>query len=230
MEGLGAAVELTVKITSLCAEYSSAVKNASHDIQSLRERISSLETTLKDVMELLESSQGARLRTSQKLHDALNNSRLLLDSIATTLENKLNGGRGQRTMRAFGLRALKWPFESKKLENIMAGLEQHQNTMVVAMQIDQTYVTIYPSHFCNVNIILGLKSSLSTTKLIYQSCLSQRVPLSTLKRTSMSPGAIQELGSTSSLEYITGSRTRMESAYTGCAVWLVLASPRFLGQ
>ncbi|QYT05214.1 WD_REPEATS_REGION domain-containing protein [Trichoderma simmonsii] len=146
MEGLGAAVELTVKIASLCAEYSSAVKNASHDIQSLRERISSLETTLKDVMELLESSHGARLRTSQKLHDALNNSRLLLDSIATTLENKLNGGRGQRTMRAFGLRALKWPFESKKLENIMAGLEQHQNTMVVAMQIDQTAEVLTINH------------------------------------------------------------------------------------
>ncbi|KAJ4855762.1 WD domain, g-beta repeat domain-containing protein [Trichoderma breve] len=146
MEGLGTAVELTVKIASLCAEYSSAVKNASHDIQSLRERISSLETTLKDVMELLESSHGARLRTSQKLHDALNNSRLLLDSIATTLENKLNGGRKQRTMRAFGLRALKWPFESKKLENIMAGLEQHQNTMVVAMQIDQTAEVLTINH------------------------------------------------------------------------------------
>lgn len=177
MEGLGAAVELTTKIASLCAEYSSAVKNASHDIQSLRERISSLETTLKDLLALLQGSHGARLRTSQKLHDALNSSSLLLDSIATTLENKLNGSRKQKTMRAFGLRALKWPFESKKLENTIAALEQHQNTMAVAMQIDQTYVTISPSHFCNVNVILELKSSLSTTRLIYQSCPSQRVPL-----------------------------------------------------
>ncbi|KAL5093219.1 hypothetical protein Trisim1_011024 [Trichoderma cf. simile WF8] len=146
MEGLGAAVELTVKIASLCAEYSSAVKNASHDIQSLRERISSLETTLKDVMELLESSHGARLRTSKRLHDALNNSRLLLDSIATTLENKLNGGRKQRTMRAFGLRTLKWPFESKKLENTIAALEQYQHTMAVAIQIDQTAEVLTINH------------------------------------------------------------------------------------
>lgn len=144
MEGLGAAasaiavVELAAKVVSLCAEYSSAVKNASHDIQRLRERVRSLETTLRDVLELLQGAHGARLRTSQKLHAALNNSRLLLDSVATTLENKINGGRKQRTMRAFGLRALKWPFESKELENTIAALEQHQNTMAVAMQIDQT--------------------------------------------------------------------------------------------
>ncbi|KAK0766479.1 hypothetical protein N5P37_000204 [Trichoderma harzianum] len=141
-----AVVELTAKIVSLCAEYSSAVKNASHDIQRLRERISSLGTTLKDVLELLQGSHGARLRTSQKLHDALNNSRLLLDSIATTLESKLNGSRKQKKMRAFGLRSLKWPFESKKLENTIAALEQHQNTMAVAMQIDQTAEVLTINH------------------------------------------------------------------------------------
>ncbi|KAL7800877.1 vegetative incompatibility protein HET-E-1 [Trichoderma afarasin] len=146
MEGLGAAVELTTKIVSLCAEYSSAVKNASSDIQRLRERISSLETTLKDVLELLQGSHGARLRTSQKLHDALNNSRLLLDSIAATLENKLNGSRKRKTMRAFGLRALKWPFESEKLDNTIAALEQHQNTMAVALQIDQTAEVLTINH------------------------------------------------------------------------------------
>ncbi|KAK4078309.1 uncharacterized protein Triagg1_3325 [Trichoderma aggressivum f. europaeum] len=140
MEGLGAAtsaIALTAKIVSLCAEYSSAVKSANHDIQRLQERARSLERTLTDVLELLQGSHGARLRTSQKLRDALNSSRLLLDTIATTLENKSNGGRTQRTMRAFGLRALKWPFESKKLENTIAALELHQNTMAVALQVDQ---------------------------------------------------------------------------------------------
>lgn len=144
MEALGAAasaiavVELGVKVISLCTEYSSAVKNASHDIQRLRERISSLEITLQEVLQLLQGSHGARLRTSQKLHDALDNSRSLLDSIAAALESKLNGGRRQRTMRAFGIRALAWPFESKKMESIIAAIEQYQNTMAVAIQIDQT--------------------------------------------------------------------------------------------
>ncbi|PNP55781.1 hypothetical protein THARTR1_04001 [Trichoderma harzianum] len=152
MEALGAAastiavVELGVKVISLCAEYSFAVKNASHDIQRLRERISSLEITLQEVLQLLQGSHGARLRTSQKLHDALNNSRLLLESIATTLESKLIGGRRQRTMRAFGVRALTWPFESKKLENIIAALEQHQNTMAVAIQIDQIAEVLTINH------------------------------------------------------------------------------------
>ncbi|KAL6811920.1 vegetative incompatibility protein HET-E-1 [Trichoderma camerunense] len=146
MEGLGAAVALTTKIVSLCAEYSSAVKNASHDIQRLRERVGSLETTLKDVSELLKGPHGSRLRTSQKLQDALNSSRSLLGSIATTLENKLNGGRRQRTMRAIGLRALKWPFESKELENNIAALEQYQSTMAVAIQIDQTAEVLTINH------------------------------------------------------------------------------------
>ncbi|KKP04274.1 hypothetical protein THAR02_03625 [Trichoderma harzianum] len=152
MEAFGAAasaiavVELAVKVIALCAQYSSAVKNASHDIMRLRERIESLEATLKGVLELLQGPHGPRLGTSQKLHDALNNSRLLLDSIATTLENKLNGSRKQKTMRAFGLRALKWPFESKKLENTIAALEQHQNTIAVAMQIDQTAEVLTINH------------------------------------------------------------------------------------
>ncbi|KAL6798148.1 vegetative incompatibility protein HET-E-1 [Trichoderma sp. SZMC 28012] len=146
MEGLGAAVKLTTKIVSLCAEYSSAVKNASHDIQRLRERIESLDATLKGVLELLQGPHGPRLRTSQKLRDALNNSRSLLDSIAATLERKFNGGRMQRTMRVCGFRALKWPFESKEMENSIAALEQYQHTMAVAIQIDQTAEVLTINH------------------------------------------------------------------------------------
>ncbi|KAL7914210.1 vegetative incompatibility protein HET-E-1 [Trichoderma velutinum] len=144
MEGLGVAanviavVEIAAKIISLCLQYSTAVKNASQDIQRLRERIKSLEETLKAVWELLQDTHGARLRTSQKLQDALNSTRSVLTTVATTLESKLKGSGGQRAMRAVGLRALKWPFESNKLKNIIATLEQYQNTMAVAIQIDQT--------------------------------------------------------------------------------------------
>ncbi|KAL7899344.1 vegetative incompatibility protein HET-E-1, partial [Trichoderma sp. TUCIM 5745] len=49
-------------------------------------------------------------------------------------------------MRAFGMRTLAWPFESKKLENIIAALQQHQNTMAVAIQIDQTVEVLTINH------------------------------------------------------------------------------------
>jgi hypothetical protein len=146
MEGLGAAasaitvIELAAKITSLCLKYSSAVKNARPDIERLRAHTDSLKKTLEGAQKLLQDPNGARLTTSQKLHDALENTRSQLVNVATRLEDKLNTGRGGKAMRYLGLRALAWPFESKDVDTIIANLQRHQNTFSAALHIDQTYV------------------------------------------------------------------------------------------
>ncbi|KAK4203865.1 hypothetical protein QBC40DRAFT_274057 [Triangularia verruculosa] len=144
MEGLGAAasviavVELAAKVGSLCLEYSSAVKNARSDIERLRKHTESLKTTAEGAHKLLQGLHGARLETSQKLRKALANLYSQLCEIVTTLEKKLSTGRREKAMRRLGLRALKWPFESKDVEKIIADLQRDQDSFTAALQIDQT--------------------------------------------------------------------------------------------
>lgn len=146
MEVVGAAasviavVELAAKVGSLCLEYSSAVKSARSDIGRLRQHTDGLKTTLEGAQKLLQGPHGARLETSQKLRDALHDTYLQLGDIATKLEAKLHTGRGAKAMRCLGLRALKWPFESKDVDKIIANLKREQDSFSAALQVDQTYV------------------------------------------------------------------------------------------
>ena len=146
MEGLGAAastiavVELAAKVASLCLEYSSAVKSARADIERLRQHTDGLKTTVEGAQKLLQGPHGSRLETSQKLHETLNNTHSQLGDIATKLEAKLHTGRRAKAMRSLGMRALKWPFESKDMNKIIANLQRDQASFSAALQIDQTYV------------------------------------------------------------------------------------------
>ncbi|KAK3305090.1 uncharacterized protein B0T15DRAFT_188479 [Chaetomium strumarium] len=143
MEGLGAAasiiavVELAAKVGSLCLEYSSAVKSARSDIERLKKHTDSLKTTAEGAQKLLQGPHGARLGTSQKLRETLNNTHSQLGDVATKLEAKLHTGRTASAMRRVGLRALKWPFESKDVDKIIANLQRDQDAFTAALQIDQ---------------------------------------------------------------------------------------------
>jgi WD40 repeat protein len=143
MEGLGAAasiiavVELAAKVASLCLEYSSAVKNARADIDRLRQHTASLNITVEGAQKLLQGPHGARLETSHKLRNALNDTHSQLGDIVAKLEEKLRKGHRTKLMRFVGLRALKWPFESKDVDKIVANLQRDQASFSAALQIDQ---------------------------------------------------------------------------------------------
>ena len=145
MEVLGAVanviavVELAAKVGKLCLAYGSAVKSARSDIERLQKYTDALKTTAEGVQKLLQGPNGARLETSQKLRKNLNDTRLQLNNVATKLEAKLHTGRKTKAMRLVGLRALKWPFESKDVDNIIANLQRDQDALTAALQIDQAY-------------------------------------------------------------------------------------------
>lgn len=149
MEGLGAAanviavVELSAKVVSLCLEYSSAVKSAKGDIQRLIDELDTLKITLEDARQLLESPDGGRLRTSQRLRDGLSGCETQLRELERQLKDTLKVGRRQKAMSRFGFRALKWPFESKNVNDVIAIFERQRNTLSTALTIDQTYVITY---------------------------------------------------------------------------------------
>jgi len=60
----------------------------------------------------------------QKLYKTFNNTYLQLNNIIIKLETKLNIGCIIKAIKYMGLQALKWPFESKNVDKIIANLQQ----------------------------------------------------------------------------------------------------------
>ncbi|KAL8366620.1 hypothetical protein RB595_010469 [Gaeumannomyces hyphopodioides] len=147
MEALGAAasavavIELGAKVGALCLQYSRDVKRAKDDIDRFRQQTEALKTIAEGAQRLLQGPDGSRFETAQNLRSALANARSQLDPIHTRLEEKLKNGRTHRAMRRMGLRALKWPFESKDVEKIISDLRQERDAISAALQVDQTKLT-----------------------------------------------------------------------------------------
>ncbi|KAK3990707.1 vegetative incompatibility protein HET-E-1 [Cladorrhinum sp. PSN332] len=143
MEGVGAAasiiavIELSAKVASLCVQYSSAVKNAKPDIERLQGELQGLETTLQGARELLESPNGKSLKTAQDLVGGLTNCSSQLTQLQLRLEKKLDSGPARKAIRRLGLRALKWPFESKEIDGIIKNLERYRDTLSAGLAVDQ---------------------------------------------------------------------------------------------
>jgi len=132
-----AIVELSAKIISQCLQYSRDVRHAKNDIARVEKEVTNLSTVMKRLHDLLDSPHGIRLQTFQEVRDALEDGRSQLGS----LHDKLIPGKGRQAMRQFGLRALKWPFDSKEVEKILQELARCMQPVTTALQIDQTWVT-----------------------------------------------------------------------------------------
>ncbi|RYO82845.1 hypothetical protein DL762_006412 [Monosporascus cannonballus] len=68
-------------------------------------------TSLQGVQHLLDGPNNQELAMSRKLVDSLNG----CNSELAQLQSRLDPGKARKAMRRFGLRALKWPFESKEV-------------------------------------------------------------------------------------------------------------------
>ncbi|KAF5658789.1 kinesin light chain [Fusarium circinatum] len=49
---------------------------------------------------------------------------------------------GHASMRRFGLRALKWPFDSKEISTVVSNLEHYKQTITLCLQVDQTTILL----------------------------------------------------------------------------------------
>lgn len=133
-----AVIDLTAKVASLCVRYSKVVKSAKSDIERLLRELEGLSATLEGARDLLGGPNGTQLRTSQGLRDGLRGCFSQLSDLRMKLEDKLNIGTARKAMSRLGIRALKWPFESKDIDGIIGSLERYRNTLSAAFTIDQT--------------------------------------------------------------------------------------------
>lgn len=129
-----AVVDLSAKVFSLCLQYSREVKNAKGDIQRLCDEVATFQATTKELQTLIVGSRGKELKASQQFVSAIEDGRSRLEK----LEQQLQPSTGRKRMSRFGLRALKWPFESKDVQGTIGDLERCRGNISLALNIDQT--------------------------------------------------------------------------------------------
>jgi hypothetical protein len=140
MDGLSGAasviavIDISAKITSICYQYSIAVKDAKGDIERVQRKVGDITLILEKIKELLDSRDKPRLSITHGLADLLKQCLRVLGD----LKVKLDPGKTHKTMSRIGFRALKWPFTSKQVDKIVSTLQGYEQTFSLALQVDQT--------------------------------------------------------------------------------------------
>uniref|UniRef100_A0A8H7NM14 Mitochondrial division protein 1 n=1 Tax=Bionectria ochroleuca TaxID=29856 RepID=A0A8H7NM14_BIOOC len=144
MEAVGAVaniiavVQLASKIDSILFQYSKDIKNARDDVERLAQAVAHLRKAAQGVRNLLESHNGEKLKTSQDLVVVTKQAEEQLQK----LDSRLEPSPRRQTMKRFGFRALKWPFQSSEAQMLISDIERCTQTMNFALQIDQTEIIL----------------------------------------------------------------------------------------
>jgi hypothetical protein len=140
MDGLSGAasviavIDLSAKITALCFQYSIAVKDAKNDIERIQKKVGDIKHILESIKKLLDGPHKAQLSTTHGVFKSLKQCLQQLEQ----LKEQLEPGKTRKAMSRFGVRALKWPFTSKQIENTVSSLEGYERSFTLALQVDQT--------------------------------------------------------------------------------------------
>ncbi|KAH6988809.1 hypothetical protein BKA56DRAFT_245826 [Ilyonectria sp. MPI-CAGE-AT-0026] len=134
-----AVVDISIKVASLCVQYARDVKMAAADIERLKIEVTNLQRVTEAVQGLLNNPSSAKLDESQRLENNLNHSRLLLE----TLELRLTPRTSRKAMSKIGLRALKWPFQRKEVDDLVETLRRQAETIDRTLQVEQTGIILH---------------------------------------------------------------------------------------
>lgn len=136
--GLTASIIAIVELSAKLATYSNTVGSARGDISRLQSQLGSLDISLKAAQRLINEPKNHALATSRSLIDSLDKCQAELARV----QDKLDPSSTRKVIRRFGFRALKWPFDSKEVSELINSLEQYKQTITLCLQVDQTYVKI----------------------------------------------------------------------------------------
>ncbi|KAL3454253.1 hypothetical protein BJX65DRAFT_85801 [Aspergillus insuetus] len=141
-----AATNLSVRVTSLCLEYSKNGKNTNDndDIDRLHQTATNLKTVSENLTKLLNGPNSSCLESSQELIIAIEDSLSMLQRI----EQELSPGITRRALSRAGFRALKWPLTSNDVERTAQDLKRCTQAMSLALQVPvtQTHVPYADAH------------------------------------------------------------------------------------
>ena len=127
-----AVITTCATILSHITGYYSNVKSAKQDRERLYKEVESLRHVLKNVHNLAEGPNASKVPVlSSYMKESCS-----LD--IEYLETKLDPGKRGKVMKKLGIRALKWPFDKKEMDECINRVERHKNTISAAVGMDQT--------------------------------------------------------------------------------------------
>lgn len=129
-----AAVTTSATVITLVSRYYSGVKNAREEVERFSALVEEIHSVLQKVQAHTSGPNAARLPASEPAVAAIEQS---LREI-TELEEKLTPKMGRKMMKRVGLRALKWPFTSKQMDEYITKLERRKAMLSLALNADQT--------------------------------------------------------------------------------------------
>ena len=141
MEAVGAAasiiglLEISLEVLSRTVEYLTQVKSAKEDISRFRLELEVFIQVVRRLHELSQNPEASKLVTFNSVVRSGSIQQCELD--LKNLQTKLKPSKGERAMSRYGVRALKWPFESKELHNLLVALERYKSTFSTALNADQ---------------------------------------------------------------------------------------------
>ncbi|KAH8588534.1 vegetative incompatibility protein HET-E-1 [Bisporella sp. PMI_857] len=144
MAGIGeaasiiAVIDLSAKVASICFQYSREVAGAKNEILSLQAELSGLQDVLEKLKHLLEQPDSAKLSALPEINHALD----AAENQLKELDKKLDIEKSRNPLKRYGLRALKWPFESNDVRKIIDRLERFKSTISLAFQPVQTSLVL----------------------------------------------------------------------------------------
>lgn len=125
-----------VKVLSLLFKYFSDAKDAVEDVKRLSDQVENIRGLFLEMEALAQGPDAAKLTASGKALAATSQS---LSDIKELME-KLNPKTTHRAMKRMGVRALKWPFTKKQVDDYIKRLESHKISLIFALNLDSTYV------------------------------------------------------------------------------------------
>ena len=129
-----AVIEISGRVANLCYKYIKGVKNAQDDVNRVLREVNLLIETTNGLKEMLAGSSGDRLRTSQKIRDALDPALAQI----VKLENDLHLSSRRQAFKKLGVAALTWPLKSKDVAKVTEELNRSTQAISLALQVDQT--------------------------------------------------------------------------------------------
>ena len=140
MEGLGAAasmiavIQITASIASLLKDYCESARDARAEIQRLYHCVSYLQMILSGITDLSKQYEGSKM-FSALLVDSGGPLPLLreeLKGLVAKLSSDFGGNERVKRRKT----ALKWPIQKGDLQKMVAGIEKHQNALVLGLSVE----------------------------------------------------------------------------------------------
>ena len=134
--------DISTKVLATISKYYSDVKDARTNIKRLVEQLEDFQKVVTRLGEKIQQDDaGLTTPITLEIHKSLDTS---LECIKE-LQRKLDPGTGDRAMKRFGIRALKWPLLKAEVDEKIQMLEREKSIISIALEESVAFVVLISS-------------------------------------------------------------------------------------